>query len=121
MYFAVGILFFLQIDFIKAFEPSSLAAYLFGPNTLILCLVKKSTIPLTKGSSGPTITKSILLDLIIFNIFGKLRISSLIFLAILLVPAFPGIQNIFFDNFELRIFWHKACSLPPLPIKAIFI
>ena len=57
---AVGMLYFLQIDFIKALEPSNSAANLFGPNTLMLCLLKKSTIPLTNGSSGPTITKSIL-------------------------------------------------------------
>ena len=34
----------------KAFEPSSLEANLFGPKTLILFLIKKSTNPFTKGS-----------------------------------------------------------------------
>ena len=33
---AVGILYFLQIFFINALEPSSFEANLFGPNTLIL-------------------------------------------------------------------------------------
>ena len=57
---AVGILLRAQSFFIKAFEPSNLAANLFGPNTFTLFFFKKFTIPFTKGSSGPTITKSIL-------------------------------------------------------------
>ena len=52
--FAVGILFSLQIFFIKAFDPSNFAANLLGPKTLILFFFKKSTIPFTNGSSGPT-------------------------------------------------------------------
>ena len=44
----------------KAFEPSNFDANLFGPKTLILFLFRKSTIPFTKGSSGPTTTSSIL-------------------------------------------------------------
>ena len=50
--------YFLQIDFIKALDPSSFAANLLGPNTLILFLFKKSTKPFNKGSSGPITTKS---------------------------------------------------------------
>ena len=56
---AVGMLCCLHKDFINAFDPSNCAAYLSGPNTLILFFFKKSTIPFTKGSSGPTTTKSI--------------------------------------------------------------
>ena len=40
----------------KALEPSNLAAYLLGPKTLTLRFFKKSTMPLTQGSSGPTMT-----------------------------------------------------------------
>ena len=105
----------------NALEPSNFAAYLFGPNTLILCLFKKSTTPRTKGSSGPTTTKSILCDLIILSNFLKFRKSKSIFFAIFAVPAFPGMQIIFLDNLDSYIFWHKTCSLPPLPIKAIFL
>ena len=47
-----------------AFDPSNSASYLFGPKTLILIIFKKSTIPLTNASSGPTTTKSILYNLI---------------------------------------------------------
>ena len=52
--FAVGILFLSQSFFIKAFDPSSLEAYLLGPKTFTLFFIKKSTIPFTNGSSGPT-------------------------------------------------------------------
>ena len=44
----------------KALDPSSFEAYLFGPKTLILFFLKKSTMPLTNGASGPTITSPIL-------------------------------------------------------------
>ena len=46
--------------FTNDLEPSSFAAYLFGPNTLILCFLRKSDNPFTKGSSGPIITSLIL-------------------------------------------------------------
>ena len=57
---AVGIFFILHTFFINAFDPSNLAAYLLGPKTFILFFSKKSTNPLTKGSSGPIIIRSIL-------------------------------------------------------------
>ena len=57
--FAVGILYFLHKFFVNIFEPSSCEAALLGPNTLILFSFKKSTIPSTRGFSGPTITISI--------------------------------------------------------------
>jgi len=79
-------LFLLQIDFIKDFEPSSFEAYLLGPKTFILFFFKKSTIPFTKGCSGPTITKSILNCLIIRN--SKLKFKKPICLIILLICLF---------------------------------
>ena len=78
---AVGILFLAQIIFIKAFEPSNLEAYLLGPKTFTLFFFKKSTIPFTKGSSGPTTTKSILYNFINFKNFLKFSISTSIFVA----------------------------------------
>ena len=90
MNLAVGILFCAQIFFMTAFEPSNFEAYLFGPKTLILFIFKKSTKPLTKGSSGPITTKSILWNLTEFRILLKSKILISTFVAILLVPAFPG-------------------------------
>jgi hypothetical protein len=43
------------------------------------------------------------------------------FVAISEVPAFPGIQKISFILEDLDIVAANACSLPPLPIIAIFI
>ena len=43
----------------KSFDPSSWAASLFGPNIFKSCLLNSSTIPSTKGASGPTIVNSI--------------------------------------------------------------
>ena len=43
------------------------------------------------------------------------------FSAYLRVPALPGIQYIFLTFIESLRFLHKACSLPPLPIKAKFM
>ena len=70
-YFAVGILCFLHIFFIKIFEDSSCDEVLLGPKTVIFSSLNLSTIPLLRGNSGPTTTKLILCSL------QKLRISSL--------------------------------------------
>jgi hypothetical protein len=59
--------------------------------------------------------------LIIVRILLKSKISILIFLAYLEVPAFPGKHMIFFDNLDSYIFLQRACSLPPLPIIPIFM
>ena len=68
------------------------------------------------GNAGTSrIAKNIDLDFLNFKKFKS------IFFAIFEVPAFPGIQTIFLHNLDSYIFWHKTCSLPPLPIKAIFI
>ena len=90
----------LQIFFTKALEPSSFEAYLEGPNTFTLFLIRKSTNPLTSGSSGPTITKSILKNFINLRIFLKFKISTFMFVAILLVPALPGKQKILLTRFD---------------------
>ena len=69
LYLAVGILYSSHINFVKVFEPSSLEEYLLGPKTFIFFCSKKSTIPSTKGFSGPTITRPILFFLIKFSKF----------------------------------------------------
>ena len=91
-YFAVGIEYFLQIFLVKILDPSSCEAILFGPKTLISLSSKKSTIPSTKGFSGPIITRSILFEIIKSLISLKFSRSREIFLAISEVPALPGKQ-----------------------------
>ena len=73
---AVGILYFSHKFLVNILEPSSRDALLLGPNTLILFFSRKSTIPFTNGFSGPTITKSILLEIIKF--FNPSKSSILI-------------------------------------------
>ena len=92
--FAVGILYFLHISLVNIFDPSNFEANLFGPKTLIPSFSKKSTIPSTRGFSGPMITISILF--LLMKSFNKLKSlkSKSTFSAIALVPAFPGIQKI---------------------------
>ena len=68
---AVGIFFILHNFFIKAFEPSSLEANLLGPKTFIFFFERKSTRPLTNGSSGPTITRSIFFNFILVILNGS--------------------------------------------------
>ena len=77
--------------------------------------------PLTKGSSGPTRTISILFfitsSLIAkksFTLISKFTPSSL-------VPAFPGAIKILLTILLLDSFQQKACSLPPPPNIKIFI
>ena len=60
--------------------------------------------PLTKGISGPTTTRSILFSTIIFFILLKLRRFASKFVAIVLVPAFPGIQKTLFIFLTQKIF-----------------
>ena len=58
-YSAVGMEYFFIRSFEKALEPSSIAAFFLGPNTLSPSFSKASTIPAHKGSSIPIILRSI--------------------------------------------------------------
>ena len=92
--FAHGILFLNINSLEKSLLPSSLDPSELGPN-IFTCFslssdLKKSTIPLTKGSSGPTITKSIDFS-ITFNLTSlKSLILTDKFFPTDPVPAFPG-------------------------------
>ena len=57
--FDVGNFIFLAKFFVKVFDPSNCELILSGPKTLIFVFLKYSTIPSTKGFSGPTIINSI--------------------------------------------------------------
>ena len=92
LYLAVGILYSSHINFVNVLEPSNLDEYLFGPKTFIFFCSKKSTIPSTKGFSGPTITRSILVFLIKISKLLKFDWSMSTLVDIIAVPAFPGEQ-----------------------------
>ena len=67
LYFAVGRLLEDIKFFENTFEPSSCAKYFLGPKILRFFSSNKSLIPLTNGTSGPTIVKSILFSSAKFN------------------------------------------------------
>ena len=108
-------MFLLQKSFVKLLEDSSIDAFLFGPKVLIFSFLSLSTIPFTRGSSGPTTTKLIFSFFINFFIELKLLILIFIHSASELIPAFPGIQKSFSHKGDLDIAQHNACSLPPDP------
>ena len=98
---------------------------MLGPKILTFVnsesLLKKSTIPLTRGFSGPTTTNSMLFFITKSLISLKSLIFKYIFSAIFCVPAFPGATNSFVHNLLFEIFHANACSRPPEPNKSIFI
>ena len=91
-YAAEGILYFFIRSFEKALLPSKMAAFFLGPNVLIPASSILSTRPPTKGSSIPTITKSISSFLAkstsLSNSIAPIGKHS----ATSAIPAFPGAQ-----------------------------
>ena len=120
-YAAVGILYFFIKSFEKAFEPSRIAAFFFGPKHLSPAFSNSSTIPPTSGSSIPIIVKSIALSFAkatsLSNSIAPIATHS----AIDAIPAFPGAQYILSTRGLLATAVQIACSLPPLPTTNTFI
>ena len=97
---ADGILNSEQKFFKNSLEPSSWDAFLEGPNTFILFSSKKSFIPSTRGTSGPTITISISFFFNSSYSWLKFDISTFKFSQIWAVPALPGIHTSFLRFFD---------------------
>ena len=76
---------------------------------------------MTRGSSGPTTTMSILFFKTNSLIPSKSRGDKIMFLPYCFVPAFPGAINNSSKIELCEIFQAKACSLPPDPSNNIFI
>ena len=114
---AVRIFWRAKNSFIKAFEPSNLAAALLGPKIFSPWLLKISTTPSLRAFSGPTTQSSILLSFAQVASSSKPFIST--FVAIFAVPALPGAtkssQPSFFSLLAI------AYSRPPFPIIKTFI
>jgi len=120
-YAAVGILYFFIRSLENAFEPSSIAAFFLGPNTLKPSASNASTIPPTSGSSIPITVRSIA-----FSLANATSLSNSIAListhsATSAIPALPGAQYILSTLGLWLIFQHMACSRPPLPTTKTFI
>ena len=120
-YAAVGMLYFFIRSFENALEPSSIAAFFLGPNTLKPSFSNTSTIPPTSGSSMPTTVKSMALSLAnatsLSNSIAFISTHS----ATSAIPALPGAQYILSTLGLWLIFQHIACSRPPLPTTKTFI
>ena len=82
---------------------------------------KKSCIPFTNGSSGPTKTKLISFSQTKFFIASKSVKEIATLIPQFAVPAFPGAIYKFCNNLLCEIFHAKACSLPPEPKIRTFI
>ena len=91
-YSAVGMSYFFIRSLEKALLPSKMAAFLRGPKTLRPAFSKTSTTPPTRGSSIPTMVKSISFSLAnatsLSNSIAPMGTHS----AICAIPAFPGAQ-----------------------------
>ena len=120
-YAAVGILYFFIRSFENALEPSRIAAFFLGPNTRSPAASNASTIPPTRGSSIPTIVRSIFCSFAnatsLSNSIAVIGTHS----AICPIPALPGAQNILSTLLLCAHFHAIACSLPPLPTIRILI
>ena len=121
LYEALGILCFLRKSLVKALLASSSAAAFDGPKIGSPFSSNISTIPAVRGSSGPTTVRS--MDSLSANCskFSTSPAAISTHVAILLMPALPGAQNILLARDDCLSFQTRACSRPPLPITKIFI
>src|SRR3989338_2701281 len=118
--FAVGRL-CRRIKFLEnAFDHSSFAASLVGPQIRKPCFVNSSTMPSASWSSGSARVKSIFS----FLANSKSPFISVAFIStftpIFSVPAFPGAKKSCPARGDCATFHPTACSLPPLPMIKIF-
>ena len=92
LYSAVGIRYFFMKSFEKTLLDSSCAAAFVGPTILLPSFSNISTMPFERGSSGPTIVRSIHSYLTKSRRASKLSGPTSIHSARSEIPAFPGVQ-----------------------------
>src|SRR5487761_1981091 len=105
---------------VKAFEPSSRAADLRGPNAAIPALASSSTRPATSGPSGPTTTRSMAASRQNATTAALSWTSSVTIWAISAMPGLPGAANNRVRRALLANANASACSRPPEPINNTF-
>ena len=120
-YAAVGISYFFIRSLENALEPSMIAAFFLGPNTLIPTCSNASTQPATNGSSGPTITKSIAFSFAKVTNLSKSITEISTHSASSAIPALPGAAYILETRLLFATQAAIACSLPPLPMINTFM
>ena len=105
----------------NALDPSRIAAFFLGPNTLKPSASNTSTTPPTSGSSIPITVRSMLFSLANATSFSNSIALISTHSASSAIPALPGAQYILSTLGLLLNFQHIACSLPPLPTTNTFI
>ena len=119
-YSAVGMEYFCISSFANNLLPSSAEALAVGPNISDPFALNSSTIPFTRGCSGPTIVRSISLDKANFR-SSALSLRSKSTKIASFIPGFPGAQYRLFTRLSLDNFQTNACSLPPEPNTSRFM
>ena len=105
----------------KILLPSRRAAAAPGPTTGSPWDRKRSTMPSTRGSSGPTTVRSMERSRANWVNPARSSTASGTFSAMEAVPPFPGAQKTLSTREERQIFQASACSRPPDPMTRTFI
>src|SRR5215218_7528859 len=111
----------LHRSLVKPLEPSSRAAALRGPNVMNPAASRSSTMPATRGVSGPTTTRSTALRLQKSITAAWSAISSGTHSASRAIPALPGAHHSLVVSGDAAIFQASACSRPPEPRRRMFM
>ena len=120
-YLAVGMPYFFMSPLEKALLASTTAALARGPKAGMPAASRASTIPMARGSSGATMTKSMALSRAQFTMPSTSVAFTGTHRATWAMPAFPGAQ---YSSVTLGLwasFQQMACSRPPPPTTRTFI
>src|SRR5258707_8937326 len=108
---------------VKAYEPSSRAALAEGPRQRRLAATKRSTMPATRGASGPMMVR--LISSAIANCsrpsMSAAAMPTLLTLGSDAVPALPGATKTCSTRGDDAHFHASACSRPPPPTINTFM
>src|SRR5690606_28424786 len=107
---------------VKAFDPSTTAAFARGPKHLRPARSKASTTPATSGASGPTMVSPTWARRAKATSPGmsSAAIATFETLGSRAVPALPGAQYTRFTRGDCAHFHASACSRPPPPMTRTF-
>ena len=119
-YPAVGMRYRFIRSLENALEPSIIAALALGPNALRPADSNLSTMPATKGASGPTTVRSTALSLANSRSPRMSSAATGTHSASWAIPALPGAQYIFLTFLLWDSFQTRACSRPPEPMTSMF-
>ena len=99
----------------KALLASMMAALARGPKAGMPASSRASTMPMARGSSGATMTKSMWCSLAQATMPGTSVALTSTQVATWAMPPLPGAQNSSVTLGDWASFQQMACSRPPLP------